>query len=75
MIQSGSKDGRKLERDLTSRQFREHETQNLGTTTNDQASLNDIAQAVAFKNKLIEFDRTRCERQSRMKCTIVLFRF
>lgn len=62
MIISGTKDGRKLERDLSSRQFRDHETQNLGGATSDQLSLNDIAQAVAFKDRLIEFDRTSAQR-------------
>lgn len=61
MIIGGTREGKKLEKDLLSRQFREHEGQNL-VGTNDQSSqlsLNDIAQAVAFKDKLIEFDRTR----------------
>lgn len=60
-IISGTRDGKKLEQELLSRKFREHESGNLSSTTNQspQASLNDIAVAVAFKDKLIEFDRTR----------------
>jgi hypothetical protein len=61
MIVSSTREGKQLEKELLSRQFREHESENLSTTTDQSAqySLNDIAQAVAFKNKLIEFDRTR----------------
>jgi hypothetical protein len=63
MIISGTRDGKKLEKELLSRQIREYESQNLGENNNQssQLSLNDIAQAVAFKDKLIEFDRTRFE--------------
>ncbi len=52
-----------MEKELLSRQIREYESQNLGENNNQssQLSLNDIAQAVAFKDKLIEFDRTRFE--------------
>jgi len=63
-IISGTREGKKLEQQLLSRQFREHESQNLSNTTDQssQFSLNDIAQAVAFKNKLIEYDRTSAQR-------------
>lgn len=60
-IISGTREGKKLEKELLSRQFREHEGQSL-VGTNDQSSqlsLNEIAQAVAYKDRLIEFDRTR----------------
>lgn len=61
MIVSGTKEGKKLEQQLLAKQFREHDSQNVSNTTDQSAqlSLNDIAQAVAFKDKLIEFDRTR----------------
>ncbi len=63
MIISGTREGKQLEEQLLSRQVRENESQNVSNTTDhsSQVSLNDIAQAVAFKNKLIEFDRTRFE--------------
>ncbi len=61
MIVSGTREGKQLEQKLLSQKFREHDSQNVSSTTDQspQYSLNDIAQAVAFKNKLIEFDRTR----------------
>ena len=61
MIVSGTREGKQLEQKLLSQQFRERDSQNVSKTTDQspQYSLNDIAQAVAFKNKLIEFDRTR----------------
>jgi hypothetical protein len=64
IIISGTRDGKKLEKELLSRQIREYESQNLGENNNQssQLSLNDIAQAVAFKDKLIEFDRTSAQR-------------
>jgi hypothetical protein len=63
LIISGTREGKQLEEQLLSRQVRENESQNVSNTTDhsSQVSLNDIAQAVAFKNKLIEFDRTRFE--------------
>jgi hypothetical protein len=61
LIRSGTQEGKQLEQKLLSRQFREHDTHNASNTIDQSAqlSLNDIAQAVAFKDKLIEFDRTR----------------
>ncbi len=55
-----------MEQELLSRQVREYESENLSSTTDQssQLSLNDIAQAVAFKDKLIEFDRTRFESEN-----------
>jgi hypothetical protein len=58
LIMSGSREGKKLEEQLAMRQVNDGDTQKLSDTV-DQVSLNDIAQAVAFKNRLIEFDRTR----------------
>lgn len=61
LIVSGTPEGKQLEQQLLSRPARDGETPNAFRTTQEgsQVSLNDIAQAVAFKNKLIEFDRTR----------------
>lgn len=54
-----------MEEQLLSRPFREGETTSGLTTTTSQASLNDIAQAVAFKDKLIQFDRTRFDEEKK----------
>ena len=61
MIRSGTAEGKQLEQQLLSQQFREQGSSNVSTADDQssQVSLNDIAKAVAFKNKLIEFDRTR----------------
>jgi len=66
LIVSGTSEGIQLQQNLLSRQFREHQPQHVNrnntTDQSQQSSLNDIAQAVAFKNKLIEFDRTSAQR-------------
>ncbi|CAF0837268.1 unnamed protein product [Rotaria sordida] len=64
LIISGTQEGKQLEQQLLSKQCREHESQNISNRTDEssQFSLNDIAEAVAFKNKLIEFDRTSAQR-------------
>jgi hypothetical protein len=61
LIVSGTAEGQQLEQQLLSRPARDGETHNAfaATQQGSQVSLNDIAQAVAFKNRLIEFDRTR----------------
>lgn len=41
--------------------MREHDSANATSDSAPTMSLNDIAEAIAFKNKLIEFDRTRFE--------------
>ncbi|CAF1307978.1 unnamed protein product [Adineta steineri] len=64
LITSGTREGKQLEEQLLARQVREPDSKNTVNTTDSssQLSLNDIAQAVAFKNKLIEFDRTSAQR-------------
>ncbi|CAF2952255.1 unnamed protein product [Rotaria sp. Silwood2] len=64
LIISGTQEGKQLEQQLLSRQFREHESQNISNRTDEssQFSLNDIANAIAFKDRLIEFDRTSAQR-------------
>ena len=61
LMQSGSREGKQLEQQLLARQVRGHGSQNASGTDDSTSlvSLNDIAQAVAFKDRLIEFDRTR----------------
>lgn len=61
MIVSGTREGKQLEQQLLARPARELDSENLSNRTDgsSQLSLNDIAEAVAFKNRLIEFDRTR----------------
>ncbi|CAF5188486.1 unnamed protein product, partial [Rotaria magnacalcarata] len=64
LIISGTREGKQLEQQLLSNQFRGNASQNMSSRNDDssQFSLNDIAEAVAFKNKLIEFDRTSAQR-------------
>lgn len=62
IIESGSSEGNRLKQELLSRSINKENLTGTGADSSSEVSLNEIAQAIAFKNRLIEYDRTSAQR-------------